>query len=316
LICDIKEEVSVLQRLARWFAVAIAVLIGVVALAAVVVYGLSEARLRKTYQIDVAPPPIPSDTASIERGRHLATAVTMCVACHSTSPEASNLAGSVFLDIPPARLGAPNLTSGAGGVGGRYSASDWVRTIRHGVRPDGSPLLFMPTANFYNLSDADLAAIIAYVRSRPPVDNQPLASEIYPLGRALMVAGQLALPAVELDHNAPRVAAPPPGRTAEYGGYLLSISTCRDCHGANLSGGPIDEPGAPLAPNLTPGGALQAWSEGDFIRTLRTGIRPDGSQLRAPMPWQIAAQMTDDELGAIFRHLRSLPALPYNTPAR
>jgi cytochrome c553 len=293
-----------------------AVLLGVVALAAVAVYGLSEARLRKTYQIDAAPLPIPSDAASIERGRHLATAVTMCVACHSAQSEVPDLAGSLFLDIPPARLGAPNLTSGVGGIGGRYTIADWVRIIRHGVRPDGSPLLFMPTANFYNLSDADLAAIIAYVRSRPPIDNQPLASEVYPLGRALMVAGQLALPAEEIDHDAPRVPAPPPGRTPEYGGYLLSISTCRDCHGANLSGAPVEEPGAPLAPNLTPGGALQAWSEDDFIRALRTGIRPDGSQLRAPMPWQIAGLMTDDELGAIFRHLRSLPALPYNTPAQ
>jgi hypothetical protein len=60
---------------------------------------------------------------------------------------------------------------------------------------------------------------------------------------------------------------------------------------------------------------LSGWSEADFIHTLRTGIRPGGSQLRAPMPWQIAGQMTDDELGAIYRYLRSLPTLAYNTPA-
>jgi mono/diheme cytochrome c family protein len=200
-------------------------------------------------------------------------------------------------------------------VGARYTDADWVRAIRHGVRPDGSPLLFMPTANFYHLTDADVAAIIAYLRSLPAVDNQPPASQIYPLGRALMAAGQLSLPAESLDHRAPRVPAPPAGRTAEYGRYLTTISTCRDCHGANLSGGPIDEPGAPPAPNLTPGGALVGWSEDDFIQTIRTGLRPGGSPLLEPMPWQIAAQMTDDELGAIFRYLRSLPALPYNTPA-
>jgi len=237
----------------------------------------------------------------------------MCAACHSASLEAPNLAGNLFLDIPPARLGAPNLTTGAGGVGTRYTPADWARAIRHGVRPDGTPLLFMPTANFYHLSDADLGAIIAYIKSLPPVDNQAPASQVYPLGRVLMAAGQLALPAEQIDHNAPRVSAPPPGRTAEYGRYLATISTCRDCHGANLSGGPIDEPGAPLAPNLTPGGALRSWSEADFIKTLRTGVRPDGSALREPMPWQIAGQMTDDELGAIFRYLQSLPELPYNT---
>ena len=304
-----------LHRLVRWFAIAITALLGLGALAAIVVYGVTEARLHKTYQIDAAPPAIPSDAASIERGRHLVTAVSMCAACHSANLAAPDLAGSLFLDIPPARLGAPNLTGGAGGIGAGYTAADWARTIRHGVRPDGTPLLFMPTANFYHLSDADLGAIIAYIRSMPPVDNQAPASQIYPLGRALMVAGLLGLPAEKIDHRAPRIPAPPPARTAEYGRYLTAISTCRNCHGANLSGGPIDEPGAPPAPNLTPGGALSGWSEADFIHALRTGIRPGGSQLRAPMPWQIAGQMTDDELGAIYRYLRSLPTLDYHTSA-
>jgi mono/diheme cytochrome c family protein len=309
------EGATVLHRLVRWLAIAITALLGLAALAAIIVYGVSEAQLRSTYQIDIESPAIPSDSASIARGRHLVTAVSMCAACHSSDLEAPNLAGSLFLDIPPARLGAPNLTSGAGGVGSHYTAADWARTIRHGVRPDGTPLLFMPTANFYHLSDEDLGAIIAYIKSLPAVDNQPPASQVYPLGRALMVAGLLNLPAAEMDHDAPRIPAPPPGRTAEYGRYLTTISTCRDCHGANLSGGPIDEPGAPPAPNLTPGGALKGWSEEDFINTIRTGIRPGGSQLQPPMPWQIARQMTDDELGAIFRYLRSLPALPYHTPA-
>ena len=160
----------------------------------------------------------------------------MCAACHSASLAAPNLAGKSSWISPPARLGAPNLTSGAGGIGGRYTAADWARTIRHGVRPDGTPLLFMPTANFYHLSDADLGAIIAYIKSMPPVDNQPPGSQIYPLGRALMVAGLLGLPAEEIDHSAPRIPAPPPGRTAEYGRYLTTISTCRDCHGAEPFG--------------------------------------------------------------------------------
>jgi mono/diheme cytochrome c family protein len=306
----------VLHRLIRWFAIIIATLLGVAALAAIVVYGISEAQLRATYQIEVAAPAIPSDAASIARGQHLVNAVSMCAACHSASLDAPNLAGSLFLDIPPARLGAPNLTSGAGGIGGSYTEADWTRSIRHGVRPDGTPLLFMPAANFYHLSDADLGAIIAYVKSLPAVDNRPPTTQVYPLGRALMVAGLFGLPAAQIDHSAPRVPAPQPGRTAEYGRYLTTISTCRDCHGANLSGGPIDEPGAPPAPNLTPAGALRGWSEEDFINTIRSGKRPGGSELRAPMPWQIARQMTDDELGAIFRYLRSLPALPYHTPAK
>jgi mono/diheme cytochrome c family protein len=175
----------VLYRLIRWFAIIIAVLFGVAALASVVVYGLTEARLHKTYQIEATAPDIPTDAASIARGRHLVSAVTMCAACHSANLAAPDLAGNLFLDIPPAQLNAPNLTHGEGGVGEHYSAADWERAIRHGVRPDGSPLLFMPTANFYHLSDADLGAIIAYIQSLPAVDNRQPASQIYPLGRAL-----------------------------------------------------------------------------------------------------------------------------------
>jgi mono/diheme cytochrome c family protein len=305
---------ELMRRLIRFISIALAVLFGLLAVAAAVIYGVSEARLRSIHQVDVVPPAIPSDPASVERGRHLVTAVTMCAACHSSSLERPDLAGNIFLDVPPALLTAPNLSGGAGGVGARYTDADWARAIRHGIRPDGTPLLFMPTANFYHLSDADLGAIIAYIRSLPPIDNQPPASQIYPLGRALLAAGQIQLPADVIDHDAPRVEAPPPGRTVEYGRYLTAISVCRDCHGGNLSGGPIEEPGAPPAPNLTPGGALPGWSEADFIHTLRTGVRPDGSSLRAPMPWQAAALMTDDELGAIYRYLRSLPALPFNTP--
>jgi len=179
----------VMRLLYRIVIIVLAGLVSLMVLAAAAVYGVTEVRLHKTYQIDAAPPAIPSDAASIERGRHLVTAVSMCATCHSSNLAAPDLAGNLFLDIPPARLGAPNLTGGAGGIGAQYTDADWARTIRHGVRPDGTPLLFMPTANFYHLSDADLGAIIAYVRSMPPVDNQAPATQIYPLGRALMAAG-------------------------------------------------------------------------------------------------------------------------------
>src|SRR4051812_46269554 len=118
-----RKGATVLQRLVRWFAITIAALLGLAALAAVVVYGVSEAQLRKIYQIDVAPPAIPSDAARIERGRLLVRAVSMCAVCHSASPEVQTLAGTLFLDFPPARRGAPNLPRGGGGVGGSYTAA-------------------------------------------------------------------------------------------------------------------------------------------------------------------------------------------------
>jgi mono/diheme cytochrome c family protein len=217
----------------------------------------------------------------------------------------------VVIDAAPFRVVAPNLTAGAGGVAPRYSDADWVRAIRHGLRPDGTPLLIMPSHNFAALSDADLTAIIAYVRSMAPVDNDPGAFELRLLGRLLVVLGELPIPAEQIDHGAGPQAAPPAGRTVAYGGYLATIGNCADCHGRALSGAPPVEPGAPPAPNLTPGGQLQGWIEADFITAMRTGSTPGGRALSTAMPWELTGQLTDEELGALFSYLQSLPARAY-----
>lgn len=286
-------------------------LVGLVILLGLVLYGVSEARLNTSYDIAVTAPAIPTDPATVERGRHLVNAVVGCAGCHGP-----NLGGSLFADAPPFRLVAPNLTTGAGGIGSTYSDADWVRAIRHGVRPGGTPLLFMPSKFYSNLSDDDLGAVLAYLKSAPPVNNAPGTSELRPLGRALLATGQYQLPAATINHAASPQPAPPQGRSATYGQYLVAVAACAECHSPNLSGAPFDEPGAPPAANLTPGGRLGGWSEAQFIQAMRTGLRPDGSPINPAMPWKLVGQQTDDELGAIYRYLKSLPALSYNTPAQ
>jgi mono/diheme cytochrome c family protein len=96
--------------------------------------------------------------------------------------------------------------------------------------------------------------------------------------------------------------------TVEYGEYLAL--PCALCHGANFNGQTIMIDAEYLAPNLTTGGELKAWSEQDFINTMRTGITPNGHQLKSVMPWKYFGQMTDDELKAVWLYLQSLPALP------
>ena len=111
-----------------------------------------------------------------------------------------------------------------------------------------------------------------------------------------------------------RPAVPVPAVSAEYGQYLVSINGCHDCHGAQLAGGKPGDPGSPFAPNLTPGGELRAWSVADFVKTLRTGVTPSGTNLPDRyMPWMFKSQMTDDELNAVFLYLQSLPSLPTST---
>ena len=170
----------------------------------------------------------------------------------------------------------------------------------------------MPARNFYYLSDEDLGALIAYLKSLPPVDNELPSTAPGPLGRVMLALGQFppeatAPDVLVIDHDGLRPVVPEPGVTLEYGEYLAS--TCALCHGANFNGGTIRTDAEYLVPNLTPGGEVAFWSEDDFMRTLRTGVTPGGHQLKDAMPWKYFGQMTDDELRAVWMYLQSLPAL-------
>jgi mono/diheme cytochrome c family protein len=247
---------------------------------------------------------IPTDTATVQRGQHLAT-ILICTRCH-----VENMAGKVDFAIPGMlTIPTPNLTTGTGGVGSFYTDADWVRAIRHGVGHDGRALFIMPSKSYYYLGDEDLGAIIAYLKSLPPVDNELPERRIELLGRLMDGAGMFPPDAVEqIDHTGPRPAAPEPGVTVAYGEYLAR--TCTECHGANLNGIPFGPPGEEVpSPNLTPGGKLAAWSEEDFFSTIRTGVTPEGHQLNIDMPWMYYARMSDEELRALWLYLQSLPAL-------
>jgi mono/diheme cytochrome c family protein len=298
------------MRVLRWTGLILGGLIGIVLIATIALYAIGGGRAGKTYAIPAEAIAVPTDQGSIERGRHLATAIAKCVDCHGAT-----LGGAVFLDVdtPPLfRAVAPNLTRGQGGVGSQLSDADFARAIRHGVGPDGKALLVMPADDYSPMSDADVGALIAYIRSLPPVDSQLPPSEIRPLGQILLAAGQLPPFAAELiDHQVRREAAPPPGVTAEYGRYLAMTGGCTGCHGPGLSGGPIPgvPPDFPRAQNITPTG-IGSWSDEDFFRALREGKRPDGSAINPFMPWMATRQMTDDEIKALLAYLRTVPPRP------
>jgi mono/diheme cytochrome c family protein len=300
------------MRIVRWIGIVLGGLAGLLLLAVAAVYVGSGARINQTYQIPDEPIVIPTDAASIQRGQRLATTIAQCVDCHG-----DNLAGKEFLNAPGiGRFYSANLTSGVGGAGRTYTDADWVRALRHGVGQDGKSLLIMPSKNFNALSPEDLGALIAYVKSVPPVDNVLPPSDIQVLGRALYLAGQIeAFHAESIDHGAPTAPAPPAGPTAEYGRYLVRVGGCVDCHGPNLSGGPITgaPPEIPPASNITPGGEISAWTDAQFIETMRTGVNPAGKQLHPFMPYKYIGRLSDDELRAMFLYLESLEPLPYAT---
>lgn len=294
------------MRILRWLGIGIGIIVGLLLVVVIGVYGVSSARLNKTYQVAEERIAIPTDAASIERGRYLVTTVGQCVDCHG-----ENLAGREFLNAPGIiRAVSANLTSGKGGIGAAFSDVDWVRAIRHGVTPEGRPLLIMPSQNYNQLSAQDLGSIIAYVKRVPPVDHEPGTSEVQLFGRALFVAGQIdALAAERIDHSTPAPAPIAPGATSAYGNYLVTIGGCADCHGVSLAGGPVPgaPPSAPPAANLTPQSELNGWTDADFIQTMRTGVNPAGKHLDAFMPYKYIGLLSDDELRAMYLYLKTIP---------
>lgn len=289
---------------------ALAVVFVVVAVVAgAVIYMVSNARMSTAYSIGLEPVLVSEAPDVIAKGEHLTT-IRGCRDCHG-----ENMGGMTFIDAQPmATLYGSNLTAGKGGVMGQYTNEALARAIRHGVDEAGNPLLFMPSHEFFHLSDDDVGAIISYLRSLPPVDNEMPENNVGPVGRLLYLTGQLPLLPVELiDHEGARMEKPPVGPTAAYGEYLAT--GCTGCHGAGFSGGKIPgtPPEWPDAANLTPNPdtGLGLWTEADFFRAMREGKRPDGSDISPFMPWKVTAQMTDVEVAAIWAYLQQIPPQPH-----
>jgi cytochrome c553 len=272
-----------------------------------VVYGMSESRFRRTYTVAPEQHAFSTDSAVVARGSHLASTIG-CADCHG-----ENLSGRAVIDAPPmGRVVAPNLTPGKGGVGPSLTAETIERALRHGVSRANRPLMIMPSEEYQHLSDADVQALASYVHSLKPVDNEQAPHNLMLLPRALMVAGQLPILAAEKIGESPaKPMTATPGPTAEYGAYLGTVAGCTGCHGPGLSGGKIPggDPAWGPAANISPAGPIGKWTEAQFVQTMRTGKRADGSEIKPPMPWQQFRNMTDDDLHAVWLYLRSVPGM-------
>lgn len=280
------------RRLAVW---TVATLVGLPVAVAAIAWCNSELAMRQRFV--VADPPLPpaGDDAA-RHGRHVFES-RGCADCHGMRGE-----GRVVLDVPPMRMVASNLTPV--GRGALYDADAFARAVRHGVAHDGSPLRLMPIVDYTDMSDADVAALAAYVASLPPIERDPGRTQVRLLGRVLHLLGQIELvPAAGIDHTPRRRIAPAVAASFEYGGYLAH--TCRGCHGVDYRGQrvPGTPPEIPPATDLT---ALHDWQPDDFIRVMREGLRPDGRALHPIMPWQAFRAMTDEELSALWLYFDGL----------
>lgn len=291
-----------MKKIMKWIGIVLGSLIGLILISGIVLYFAGNSHFNKTYDFPASGIVAPTDAASIEYGRHRVE--TLCADCHG-----EDLGGVIgWATVGPlATIDSANLTSGEGGIGQDFTTDeDYVRAIRHGVDPEGKPLYMPAVTAFQSLSDDDLSAIIAYLKTVPPVDRHTNGSQFSSLGKVIFAVGMFGKFPVEVVNHQNNVAAPTAGATVEYGEYLVAIGDCRACHGQELAGGSYPDPAVTQpVPNLTPGGELGAWTEEQFIQVMRTG----GALNPELMPVKEIGKLTDDELKAIFMYLHSLPTM-------
>jgi mono/diheme cytochrome c family protein len=282
----------------KWGGTSLAALLSTAAMliSLIMVVGLFKLHAR------TAPAPITKVAGTpeqIQRGKAISDG--FCSACHSKT---GTLTGGLDIGkdfpMPIGSFVSSNLTP-VGQVS-RWSDGDIFRAIRNSVDPDGRWLIIMSYTNAGKLSDEDIRAVIAYIRSVPatgkPTGNPP--DHLNLLGIVMLGAGMLPK---GNPVSIGSVTAPPASSTLLYGEYILSYQDCRACHGAKLTGG---VPGqlAPLGPDLN---LVKGWKFEDFVTTMRTGVDPNGHELSKQMPWRPIGRMSDKELNAVYEYLTHLP---------
>jgi len=259
----------------------------------------------------------------VERGKYLVNTVAACGNCHNPRDakgqyiEDKTLAGGARIPLPQATVFGPNITPDPETGIGSWTDEQVVAAIREGVRPDNSIIgPPMPIEMYRHLSDEDVRAIVAYLRTVPAVKNEvPRGKYEFPVPKSY------GPPVI-----APVVAAPD-GDLVRYGEYLAGpVGHCMACHtgkgGAEPteqdlrnrpgSGGrPFGPGGVPTASNLTPHQeGLKDWSDQEIERAVREGIGRDGRKLNPPMAYSLYRNINSVDMKAIIAYLRSLRPLP------
>jgi mono/diheme cytochrome c family protein len=253
----------------------------------------------------------------VERGSYLVNTIMTCGNCHSPKGPPDVVAGKDFsgglrFDEPPFDVTAPNITQDKETGIGSWSDDDIKKLLRTGIRPTGAPIaVVMPTGFYDIITDSDMDAIVAYLRTIKPVSNK-VPAPIYK-----MHAQRQVFPGAETPYT-PAMANDP----AKKGFYLATIGHCMECHTplvkgqhdwtADLARGGMEFPGpwgVSTSRNITSSKTkgIGDWTDAEIKRAITTGVDKDGKKLNGPMGYQYYAHMTDADLDAVIGWVRTLP---------
>lgn len=282
----------------RLFALA-AILLALPTVGLAGIYGLSEGKLRDFEAPTAFSEAIPSDAASIERGRHIAR-TRGCFGCHG-----QELEGQVFTDEWPwvRRAVAPNLAA----VAREASPAELEAAIRQGIGRDGRSLWSMPSYNFVHLRDSDVADLIAFLRSAPVRDQELPRPSLGLRARLAMVRGTEE-PMVGWVADVPPRLLGAGDDPALVRGEYLAMTTCNECHGMDLRGAWVESDISP--PDLAIVAAY-AWEE--FNTLMNEGEARDGRTdlgLMSMVAPDRFAYFTEEERRDLYAFLRTLVDRP------
>jgi mono/diheme cytochrome c family protein len=285
------------NSLFKWGGTGLAALLSAaVALVSVImIAGLFKLRARGAPPLDFT---VAGTPEQIQRGQAISDG--FCSGCHSIT---GALTGGFDIGedfpLPLGSFVSSNLTPA--GQLSHWSDGDIFRAIRNSVDRDGRWLIIMSYTNSNKLSDDDIRAVIAYIRTLPAAGQQTKNPPDHLTLLGVMMLGAGLLPQGKPVFTS-AVTAPPKGPTSEYGEYIVSYQDCRGCHGDNLTGGVPGQLG-PIGPDLN---LVKGWKLEEFIATMRTGIDPNSHVLSKQMPWRPMGRMDNQELRAVYEYLTHL----------
>jgi mono/diheme cytochrome c family protein len=288
--CEINAAGAVMKKILRWLGIGLGALVGLLLVAAIVIFAMSEFALRKEHraEAELISRPTPAQLADAPRQAR----ILGCVSCHG-----EGLSGKVMFDAPGvARVFAPNLTQ----IAAKASDQQLAAAIRQGIRHDGRSLFVMPSPMYSHLSGGEVAALIAWIRTLRIVDGGTDPVEFGPIGRFAIVAGSFKpAPALVEEY---RVKVPIDLGPEHAVGRHLASTICSECHGPALFGQKMPE--GSTSPDLS---IAAGYGAEQFKTLMRTGNTPAGNKLGLMKEVSVndLRHLTDAEIEALHRYLQA-----------
>lgn len=259
-----------------------------------------------------------ANTDLVKRGDYLVNGILTCGNCHTPKGPSGDIAekafsGGLSWDEPPFKVTAPNITQDKETGIGDYTDAELKEVLRKGIKRNGVPVAMVMPSGFYEImTDRDLDAVIAYLRTIKPIKNT-VPDPVYrmPQGHPIPPGGDNTFTEAMLREKVNK------------GFYLVTIAHCMECHtpmgphgrefATRLGAGGFEMPGpwgVSVSRNITSSKekGIGAWTDDEIRRAMTQGVSRDGGKLKPPMGYHYYATVAPDDLDAIVAYLRSVPA--------